>query len=136
MRVLERPRVTKKDFFRRRIMPIVFGVVIVLISRKSCQRAERTQATFVIDYGTAEPLVQAIDLELWMGQEPVARFHRAALDKHIGKTTFAGSFPAKDGELRMDLTLFSGAHRQLVRTVHTEENAVVTVNLAYDLPTP
>ena len=134
--MLERLAVTKKDFFRRRIMPIVFGVVIVLISRQSCQKAERTQATFVIDYGTVEPLVQAIDLELWMGQEPVATFHRAALDKHIGKTTFTGSFPSKDGELRMDLTLFSGAHRQLVRTVHTEENAVVTVNLAYDLQKP
>jgi hypothetical protein len=128
--------VTKQDFFRRRIMPIVFGVVIVLISRQSCQRAERTQATFVVDYGTAESLVQAIDLELWMGQEPVATFHRAALANHIGKTTFTGSFPAKDGELRMDLTLFSGVHRQIVRTVHAEENAVVTVNLEHALQQP
>jgi hypothetical protein len=135
LRVLER-RVTTKDFLRRRVMPVVFGVVIVLMSRESCHKAARTHATFVLSYGAAEPLVKTIDAELWMNQEQVATFHRTALDAHIGMSQFEGSFPATDGELRLDIELRSGQHRNFVRTVHADENAVVTVNLEYDLQKP
>src|SRR4051812_27255878 len=124
---------TTKDFIRRRVMPVVFGVVIVLMSRESCHKAERTHATVVLSFGAAEPNVKAVDAEMWMGGEQVSQFHRAALGDHIGQTQFAGAFPDHDGELRLDVELRSGQHRNIVRRVHADDDATVTVNLEYDL---
>ncbi|MEO8552217.1 MAG: hypothetical protein ABI678_19710 [Kofleriaceae bacterium] len=122
-----------KDFIRRRIMPVVLGVVIVLMSRESCHKAERTHATYVLSFGAAEPNVKAVDADMWMNGEQVSQFHRAALGDHIGPTQFSGSYPDHDGELRVDVELRSGQHRNLTRRVHADDDATVTVNLEYDL---
>lgn len=110
-------------------MPVVFGVVIALMARRSCDGPDRTQATFVLNFGAAEPQVQAVDAELWMNQALVAQYHHAALGDHIGALKFDGTFPSKDGELRVDAQLRSGEHKTLKRTVHADDNATVTVNL-------
>lgn len=127
--MLEDTRVTRKDFIRRRVMPVVFGVVIALMARRSCNESERTHATFVLDFGAAEPSVQAVDAELWMNGELVAQLHRAALGEHIGVTKMDGTFPSTEGEMRVDVQLRSGEHKNVKRTVHADENATVTVNL-------
>lgn len=114
-------------------MPVVFGVVIVLMSRESCHKAERTEATYVLSFGAAEPNVKTVDAEMWMNGEKVSQFHHTALGDHIGQPQFHGSFPDHDGELRLEIELRSGQHRNLVRRVHADDDATVTVNLDYDL---
>ncbi|MEO6775502.1 MAG: hypothetical protein ABI467_21245 [Kofleriaceae bacterium] len=120
---------TRKDFIRRRVMPVVFGVVIALMARKSCNESDRTHATFVLNFGATEPTVQSVDAELWMNGELVAQFHRAALGDHIGPSRFEGMFPSSDGEMRVDLQLRSGKLEHVRRTVHVDDNSTVTVNL-------
>jgi hypothetical protein len=125
--------VTKYDLFRKRIAPIAFGVAIALIARDSCQKHQRTTATFVLDFGAAAAKVQAVEADLWMNGEEVSQFHRAALGGTIGPTKFIGSLPANDGELRIDIDLGGGDHRHTVRTFHVDEGATVTVPLEHDL---
>jgi hypothetical protein len=125
--------VTKYDLFRRRIAPIAFGVAIALIARDSCQKHQRTTATFVLDFGAAAPKVHAVEAEVWMNGEHVATFERNAVGGSIGPTHFTGSLPANDGELRIDVDLGAGDHRHVVRTVHVEEGATATVPLERDL---
>jgi len=100
-------------------MPVVFGVVIALMARRSCNESERTHATFVLNFGAAEPSVQAVDAELWMNGDLVAQLHHEALTDHLGAAKFEGTFPSTDGEMRVDVQLRSGEHK----------NATVTVNL-------
>jgi hypothetical protein len=125
--------VTKYDLFRRRIAPIAFGIAIVLMARESCHKHERTQATIVLDFGAQEPAVKAVDAELWMDGDMVSTFHHARLGEHIGITKFTGSLPDTDGELRIDVDLATGEHRHVVRHVHADEGATVTVPLERDL---
>jgi len=110
-------------------MPVVFGVVIALMARRSCDGPDRTHATFVLNFGAAESQIQAVDAELWMNQALVAQYHHAALGDHIGTLKFDGTFPSTEGELRVDAQLRSGEHKNLKRTVHADDNATVTVNL-------
>ena len=70
---------TKYDLFRRRIAPVAFALAIVLIARDACHKQEQNKATFVIDFGAAQPRVKAVDVELWMQGDQLAVFHRAAL---------------------------------------------------------
>lgn len=128
--VLEDSRVTRKDFIRRRVMPVVFGVVIALMARRSCNESDRTHATIVLDFGRNAPAVQAVDAELWMNKDMVATYHREALTADIGPCKFDGLFPSTDGEMRVDVLLRTGEHKTLKRPVHADDNATVTVNLS------
>jgi len=128
---------TKYDLFRKRIAPIAFGVAIVLIARDSCMKESRNKATFVLDYGSAAPAVQHVQAEVWMNNEQLSVYERNALPgQGIGKTTFTGSLPANDGELRIDVDLSPGGRHHIVRTIHFEDGATVTVPLEHDLVTP
>ena len=121
---------TKSDFVRRRIAPIAFGVVIVLMARESCVKEERTHATFVLDFGAAVRDVHAVDAELWIEGDQLAVFHRVALDHmSIGTAKFTAALPAHDGEVRIDVELANGEHRKLTRPVHADEGATVTIPL-------
>jgi hypothetical protein len=121
--------VTKYDLFRRRIAPIAFGLAIVLMARQSCDKGERAHATFVLDLGAARAEARAVDVELWIGNDLAAELHRHALDgATIGTPRFDAVLPTSDGELRIDVTLPSGA-RHVVRHVHVDEGATVTIPL-------
>ncbi|HEY5927424.1 MAG TPA: hypothetical protein VIV11_37325 [Kofleriaceae bacterium] len=125
---------TKYDLFRRRIAPIAFGLAIAFIAYDTCDKHERTSATFVIDYGSAEPDVRVIEAEVWMNGEQVSQFRRAALEgMPIGKTQFKASLPDTDGELRIDVELASGEHRVTKRAIRVSEGANVTIQLERDL---
>lgn len=122
------------DLFRRRIAPIAFALVIGFIAYDTCNKQSRTTATFVIDFGSAEHDVRAIDAEVWMNGERVSVFHREApAGAYIGVTRFKGSLPDTDGELRMDVELASGEHRSVNRAIHVSEGATVTVPVERDL---
>lgn len=125
---------TRYDFFRRRIAPVAFLIVVGLIAYDSWDKEERTRATFVLDYGAAEPDVKAIDAEIWMNNEQVTQFHRQALEgMHIGVSKFEASLPDVDGEIRIDVDLGPKGHRELTRKIHIDEGATVTVPLERDL---
>ena len=125
---------TRYELFRKRIAPIAFLLVMAFIAYDSCHKQERTRATIVFDYGTVEPQVRSIEAELWMNNASVAQFHRVALESgRIGSTKFPVSLPAKDGELRLDVDLDGGVHKQFKRVIHLEEGATITVPLESDL---
>lgn len=125
---------SRYDQFRRRVAPIAFGLAIAGMAYTTCQKQERTTATFVIDYGGAERDVRAIEAEVWMNGEQVTQFRREALDgAQIGPTKFKTSLPDTDGELRMDVELRSGDHRILERAIHVSEGSTVTIQLERDL---
>jgi hypothetical protein len=125
--------VTRRDLFRRRIAPVLFGVAIALMARKSCQGESRTHATYVLNFGAAEPNVKTVDAEMWMDNEQIATFHHTALGAHISPAKFEGSFPSNEGELHLDVEMRTGVHKVFTRRVHSDENATVTVNLESDL---
>lgn len=125
---------TKYDVFRRRLAPIAFGLAIAFMAYQTCDQQQRTTATFVIDYGAAEPDVQAIEAQVWMNGEQVTELRRQALEgMSIGKTQFKASLPDTDGELRMDVELRGGEHRDLTRAIHVTEGGTVTVQIERDL---
>ncbi len=125
---------TKYDLFRRRLAPIAFGLAVAFISYDTCSKQERTSATFVIDYGAAANTVDAIEAEVWMNGERVTHFRRDSLEgAAIGNTHFKASLPDTDGELRMDVELKDGDHRQVTRAIHVTEGGTVTVQLERDL---
>lgn len=125
---------TRYDFFRKRIAPVAFLVVVGLIAYDACNKQERTRATFILEYGVAEPEVRAVEAEIWMNNEQVTQFRRVALDgMRIGVTKFEASLPDVDGEIRINVDLGPKGVRDLVRRIHIEEGATVTVPLERDL---
>lgn len=107
---------------------------IALLARQSCHNTERTHATIVVDLGEAAPRVRAIDVDLLIGGELISNYHRKALDGMlIGPVRFETAMPAQDGELRIDVDL-DGTHKKLVRHIHADEAATISVPLAADLP--
>jgi hypothetical protein len=125
--------VTRYDFFRRRIAPILFLCVVGLIAYDSCHKQERTHATIVLDLGEAAPRVRAVDAELTVGGEVIGMFHRIALPgSSIGPCRFEAALPKEAGELRIDVELVGG-HKHLTRRIQADEGATVTVPLGADL---
>jgi hypothetical protein len=126
--------VTRYDFFRKRIAPIAFLIVVALIFYDTWHKHERTKATFVLDYGAHEADVKAIDAEIWMNNEQVTQFHRQALEgMRIGVSKFEASLPDVDGEIRIDVDLGPKGHRELTRKIRVDEGAIVTIPLERDL---
>ncbi len=116
---------TKTELFRRRIAPVLFGVVIALMARKSCHEQAQEHATFVLDLGEARATLRSLDAELWMNGGLVAELHRNALDgQTIGTIRFESLLPPHHGELRID-----AAGKHVVRSVHAVDGATVTVPL-------
>lgn len=124
---------TKTELFRRRIAPILFGVVIALMSRKSCHEQAQEKATFVLELGEARASVRQLDAELWMNGSLITDWHRHALDgQTIGTARFESRLPSEDGELRVDVALPT-ATKHVVRHVHATDGSTVTVPLGDEL---
>ena len=124
---------TKYDLFRRRIAPVAFVAAIALIAYDTCNKQDRTTATFVLDFGAAAPRVKAVDAEVWIGDDQLSTFHRVALDGHaIGDVRFKQALPAREGEVRIDVTL-DAARRHVVRRFHADDDATINLPLERDL---
>jgi len=125
--------VTRYDFFRRRIAPVAFVVLLGLMAYDQCQKHERTHATVVMTYGQLANDVREVEAEIWMNGERVTSFRRSAMEGgYIGATRFETSLPDTDGELRVDVTL-PGGTRHVVRQLHVTEGETVTFDLERDL---
>ena len=124
---------TRYDLFRRRIAPVAFVAAIGLIAYDTCNKKEHTSATFVLDFGAVASRVKVVDAEVWVGDDQLSVFHRAALDGHaIGEVKFKQALPARDGEVRIDVTLDS-TRRHAVRRFHADDDATITIPLEREL---
>ena len=119
---------TRYEFFRRRIAPFLFLGLVGLIALDTCKKSERTHATIVLDLGEARRTVRVIEAELVVDDEVINTFQRKALGSEMGPTRFEVAMPRKDGELRV-----TADGKRLVRRIHAEEGATVTVSLEADL---
>lgn len=128
------PPVTKYDLFRRRIVPVAMVIVGGLLAYQTCNKQERTEATFVLECGAYSNDVRVIEAEVWMNGERVTTFRRVALEGgFIGKSQFKASLPDTDGELRLDVELASSDHKHVVRRLHLRDGETVTFQLEPDL---
>ncbi len=118
---------------RKRIAPLIFLLAMGLLIRETCQKADRAQATVVIELGGAEAKVRAIDVSLTVDGDNLSVFHRVAPPGlTIGPIRFPVQMPSRDGELQIDARLDTGT-KHLVRKIHAEDGAVVTVKIGDDL---
>ena len=125
---------TRYELFRKRIAPALFLAGVAWIAYDTCDKQERTRATFVLDFGAAAHEVRSVEAEIWMNGAQVTEFRRQALDgAYIGTTKFEGSLPDTDGEIRIDVELPDGEHRFVTRQIHFAEGATVTLALERDL---
>jgi hypothetical protein len=125
--------VSRYDLFRRRIAPVAFFLAIGLIARDSCEKHHRTHTTVELQLGEARSRVRAVDVDVVIGDQTVARFQRAALpDAMIGPCRFEVALPEDDGQLRIDVDL-GAEHRRLTRPFHAVEGATMLVPIDGDL---
>ena len=118
---------------RKRIAPLIFLFAMGLLVRETCQKADRAQATVVIELGAAESKVRGIDVTLHVGGDDLSVFHRVAPPGlTIGPIRFDVSMPSRDGELRIDVTLEKSI-KHIVRKFHAEDGAVTTVKIGDEL---
>ena len=118
---------------RKRIAPLIFLLAMGLLVRETCQKADRAQATVVLELGGAEAKVKAVDVTLHVGGDELSVFHRVAPPGlTIGPIRFPVSMPTRDGELKIDVALDTTT-KQIVRKFHAEDGAVVTVKIGDDL---
>lgn len=126
--------VSRYDLFRRRLAPIALVLAIALIARDTCNKQDRTRATFVFDFGADAADVRAVDVEVWHGDDQLSVFHRPFDGAKLGPATFVASLPSPDVELRIDVELASSVpHVRVTRRVHADDGATVTIRLEPDL---
>lgn len=147
------PLVSRYDLFRRRLAPIAFVLAMGLLIRESCQKQQRTHATIHVDLPAQKAQIAAIDADVVVGDKSAGgrtrssaggaaevddnfgHLHRAAaadLPIDARPLDFAVTLPDDDGEVRFDLELASGAHKQLVRRFHASEGATIRFTLTDD----
>lgn len=121
---------TRYDFFRKRIAPILFLGMVGVIAYDSCRTQERLHTTVVLDFGEATPDVRRVNAELVVGGVTLATFERNALPGGtIGPCRFETALPEDAAQLHVDVTL-GGKSRSVTRTIRPFEGSVVTVPLA------
>ena len=114
---------SRYDFLRRRIAPIAFLAAIALIAKDSCDKDKRTHTAVELEFGADRSDVRAVDVEVYIGSERVASFHREALPGSlIGPCRFQLALADEDAELRIDVDR-GAAHQQLTRRVHVIEGS-------------
>ncbi|HEX2691280.1 MAG TPA: hypothetical protein VHN14_31925 [Kofleriaceae bacterium] len=120
---------SRYDLFRRRIAPIALFLAIGLIARDSCEKDKRAHTTVELEFGNDKPRIRAVDVDVVVGTETLATFHRAALpDSTIGPCRFPLALPEEDGELRIDVDLGTTHHR-LTRRFHVVEGSTMLVSI-------
>ena len=126
---------TRYEFFRKRIAPVLFLGMVGWIAYDSCKTEERTHATIVIDLGEAEPRVKNLRADLIVENEPISQFEKHALEgMRIGcPCKFETAMPAEAGVLKLDIELAGGEHRLVTKQVRAIEGGKITVQLANDL---
>ncbi|HEU0030250.1 MAG TPA: hypothetical protein VFQ53_06450 [Kofleriaceae bacterium] len=124
---------TRYEFFRKRIAPLLFLGMVGLIAYDTCDKQERTHTKIVLDLGEAAAIVKRVDAELVVDQEVIGLFHRNALPgSTIGPCKFEAAMPSPEGELRIDVDLGT-RQKTITRKIHADEGSTVTVPLGDEL---
>lgn len=118
---------SRYDLFRRRLAPVALFLGIALIARESCEKNKRTHTTIQLGFGDDQASVRAVDVDVVVGDDTVATFHRVALpERSIGLCEFKLSLAEEEGELR--ITVDRGATQQrLTRHFHAVEGSTMLV---------
>jgi hypothetical protein len=128
--------VTRYDFFRRRVAPVLFLCmvgVIVFDAWRTEKQNEGIKGTVVIELGEAEPRVKELEAELIVNGESISTFRKPALPGSlIGEIKFEAQMPASDGELRFAIDL-GDERRRLTRSVHLKDGGTIKIDLSRDL---
>jgi hypothetical protein len=125
--------VTRYEFFRKRIAPVLFLGMVGLIAYDSCQTHKRTNATIVLEFGEATPDVTSVEAELMAGSDSIGNFHRVALPGgSIGPCRFEAAIPDESAQLRIEVAL-RGKTRTVTKTIRPIEGSTVTVPLGDSL---
>lgn len=121
---------TRYEFFRKRIAPVLFLCMVGLIAYDACEKEERHHSTIVVDLGAAEPRVKSVFAELWVKDDLIATFERRALTGLlIGcPCKFDTAMPAETGELRFVVDVDGKLVRQTKR-IRVLEGSTTTVKL-------
>jgi hypothetical protein len=128
--------VTRYEFFRRRIAPVLFLGMVGLIAYDACQKQERTHSRIVLDLGEARPDVREVNAELIVGGDVIGTFRRVALvGSTIGPCEFEVALPEDTATLQVAVTLHD-AHRIITRTIRPIEGSTTTVSLGDELRQP
>lgn len=124
---------TRYEFFRKRIAPVAFLVVVGLIAYDAYDkdRAKRARATIVIDLGSAASHVRTVEAELFVRDDFVTNFQRDLTAKP-GPLRFEVHMPEEQGELRIQANLGERT-KSLVRKIDVEEGGTTTVSIGSEL---
>lgn len=118
---------SRYDLFRRRIAPVALFLALGLIVRDTCEKDKRTHTTVELQFGADKPRIRSVDVDVVVGGDTIARFHRAALpDSTIGPCRFPLALPEDDGELRIDVDL-GASHHRLTRRFHAVEGSAMLI---------
>jgi hypothetical protein len=122
--------VTRYEFFRKRIAPVLFLCMVGLIAYDACEKEERHHSTIVVDLGAAEPRVKSFTAELYVKGELISTFERRALtDLLIGcPCKFETAMPEETGELRFVVEVDGKLVRQ-TKQLRVLEGSTTTVKL-------
>ena len=122
--------VTRYEFFRKRIAPLLFLGMVGVIAYDACEKEERHHATIMIDLGDAESRVKSFTAELFVKDAHVSTFERRALTGlTIGcPCKFETAMPAATGELRF-LVSVDGKLVKVTKKITVIEGGKTTVTL-------
>lgn len=113
--------------FRRRLAPVALFLGLALIARESCQKGQRTHTTIQLGFGAAQADVKAVDVDVIVGTNVIASFHRAALPDHgIGLCEFKLVVAEEEGDLRIAVDRGTTVQR-LTRHYHAVEGSTMLV---------
>lgn len=124
---------TRYEFFRKRVAPVLFLCVVGMIAYDACRKQERTHATIVLDLGSAAAEVREINAELFSGGDSIATFQRTALPgSSMGPCRFETALPDETAKLVIDVRLPTRT-RTVTKTIRPIEGSTTTVPLYDDL---
>ena len=113
--------------FRRRLAPVALFLGIALIARDSCLKGQRIHTTIQLALGAAQADIKAVDVDVVIGSEVVASFHRVALpDRGIGPCEFKLVVAEEEGDLRIAIDRGASVQR-LTRHYHAVEGSTMLV---------
>jgi hypothetical protein len=128
--------VTRYEFFRKRIAPILFLGMVGLIAYDACDKQSRTHSKIVIDLGEARPNVRHVEVQLVVGTDVIGTFSKTALpNTPIGALAFETAMPEETGTLHLDVEV-SGKRIQITRAIRPIPDSTTTVSIGAELAPP
>jgi hypothetical protein len=131
--------VTRYEFFRRRIAPVLFLGMVGLIAYDAWKKEKHAgiTGTVVIELGEAAPRVREMEAEMFVRGESVSVYRCAALSgAQIGDCRFEARMPDPAGTLQLVIDVGEPARRRVSRDVHIEDRATVHVDVGAELLKP